>query len=368
MISLLVVNYRTASLAANAIRTAREGTSAPLQVVVVDNSCDPSEAGALRSMSDVLLVPDTNLGYAGGINLGRRSCEGGTLIVSNPDVTFSAGALDRLAGALDDRTAVAGPALFWDDAHQWMLPPADLNTTAEKIDEVLATRARNWFEQRDQRRFRRRLAFWSAKHVIEVRALSGAVMAIRAADFDAAGGFDERFRLYFEEIDFLRRLAERRRRIVYVPDARCRHLYNQSAGRDAAAAASAYARSELQYLEKWSGPFAARLLKRLERSSPAFEAARIEGPIAIDRRDVVVEVSPLPSFATAAGHFPNGDQVDLPAEIWETVRAEPLYFRVVERSTARVLATYSRSAAASAAALDEAAASPSRAVAVPPHS
>ena len=38
--------------------------------------------------------------------------------------------------------------------------------------------------------------------------LSGAVLAVRAADLDRAGGFDERFPLYFEETDFLRRIAE----------------------------------------------------------------------------------------------------------------------------------------------------------------
>jgi len=342
MISLLIVNYRSASLAADAVRTARAGTTAPLEVVAVDNSCDPEEAAALRGFADVVIVSGTNRGYSGGINDGRKACNGETLIVSNPDVRFAAGALDRLHEALDERTAVAGPALYWDDAHRWMLPPADLNTTGEKADEVLASRSRAWLEQRDRRRFTKRLKFWSLKSVTSVRALSGAVLAIRAADFDTAGGFDERFRLYFEEIDFLRRIAERRRRIVHVPGAQCRHLYNQSAGRDSAAADAAYAESEMRYLEKWSGPFAARLLKRLERAPAPFDARPIDGPIPIDREDVVVEASPLPAFATAAGHFPHGDRVDVPDEVWSSLQTKTLYLRVVERATGRVVATYRR--------------------------
>jgi len=342
MISLLVVNYRSAALAANAIRTAREGTSAPLEVVVVDNSCDPPEADALRAVADIVLAPDANLGYARAINLGRRSCTGETLIVSNPDVTFAAGALDRLNAELDANIAVAGPALYWDDAFQWKLPPADLNTTSEKVDEVLASRAQNWFLQRDRRRIRKRTAFWSIERTTAVSALSGAVLAIRAQDFDAVGGFDERFQLYFEEIDFLRRIADRDKRIVYVPGAQCRHLYNQSAGQDSGAAGVAYAQSELRYLEKWSGPFAARVLKRLERAPRRFEPQPIEGPIPLEGENLLVEVSPLPSFATAAGHFPQANSVDLPAEVWQTVGAQPLYFRVVERDAARVIATYMR--------------------------
>jgi len=328
MISLLIVNYRSAALAADAIRSARAATNAPLQIVVVDNSVDSAEAAALQPLADVVITPQTNVGYASAINLGRRSCDAQTLIVSNPDVVFAAGALDRLHDALTE-AAVGGPALYWDDAHEWMLPPADLNSTIEKLDEVLATRAHNWFEQRDRRRIRKRLAFWSIDRITEVKALSGAVMAIRADDFDAVGGFDERFRLYFEEIDFLRRMTDRGRRIVYVPGAKCRHLYNQSAGQDSAAAGAAYAQSELQYLEKWSGPFAARLLKRLERAPHVPEPLRLQGPIVLEDTNVLVEVSPLPTFATAAGHFPRTNRVDLPAEVWTSSGAQPLYYRVV---------------------------------------
>jgi len=125
-------------------------------------------------------------------------------------------------------------------------------------------------------------------------------------------------------------MTERGKRIAYVPDAKCRHLYNQSAGHDSATAGAAYARSELQYLEKWSGPFAARLLKRLERAPKAIGAQRLEGPITVEGDNRLVEVSPLPSFATAAGCFmPRAGSVELPPEVWRTVRT-PLYFRIVE--------------------------------------
>jgi GT2 family glycosyltransferase len=338
MISLLVVNYRSAALAAEAIRTARASTHQPLQVVVVDNSCDPAEAQALRHHADTLIVSDTNRGYAGGINLGRPACSGKTLIVSNPDVAFASGAIDALHAALDD-ASVAGPALFWDEGHRWMLPPGDLTTAREKLDEVLASRSRVWSEQRDLRRFRKRVAFWSLKQATETRMLSGAVMAIRAEDFDRVEGFDERFPLYFEESDFLRRIAALRRRIVYVPQARCLHRFNQSAAQVAGEAASHYALSELRYLEKWNGPFAARTLKRIERPAPHADAEPLRLPLRIERDDVVIEASPLPTFATAAGHFPETREVDVPADILRSHTGD-LYLRVVVRETGAVLGTY----------------------------
>jgi GT2 family glycosyltransferase len=338
MISLLIVNYRSAALAAEAIRTARASTSDSLQVVVVDNSCDDNEATALRDHADTLIIADRNLGYAGGINRGRPRCEGETIVVSNPDVTFAADAIDHLHEALG-RAAVAGPAFFWDEGHRWMLPPGDLNTAPEKLDEVLASRSRAWRELRDRRRFRKRVAFWSRQQTTDARMLSGAVMATRAAELDRVEGFDERFSLYFEESDFLRRMGALRRRIVYVPAARCRHLFNQSAAQVASEAAAHYAQSELRYLEKWNGPFVARTLKRWERPLPPFDAKLLRLPLQLDRDDVVIEASPLPAFATAAGHFPASREIDVPREILASLRGD-LYLRVVVRETGQVLATY----------------------------
>jgi N-acetylglucosaminyl-diphospho-decaprenol L-rhamnosyltransferase len=342
MISLLIVNFRSATLAANAVRSARATTTAPLQVVIVDNTCDPAEAEALRGLGDELIVSSTNRGYAGGINAGRPACAGDTIVIGNPDVTFGPGALDELHAALAEGHAAAGPALFWDDAHTWILPPGDRATTAEKVDEVIASRSPAWLAGRDRRRFRARLDFWSLHRTTPVKMLSGAIMAIRSRDFDAVGGFDERFRLYFEETDFLRRIAERRKSIVYVPAARCRHMYNQSAGQAAEQSAAAYAESELRYLEKWTGPLVARVLKRLERPAPFREGDAIRGPIAIDRDDVIVEASPLPTFATAAGHLPRAKIVDIPDEVWASIPCGVLYLRTVDTTNAEVLATYTR--------------------------
>ncbi|MBV8516572.1 MAG: glycosyltransferase family 2 protein [Acidobacteria bacterium] len=340
MISLLVVNYRSAVLAADAIRTARAASSSPLQVVVVDNSEDPAEAHALRGIADVLIVSSTNRGYAGGINDGRRACDGDTIVVTNPDVRFAPQSIDHLVAALDAKTAVAGPALFWDDAHEWRLPPGDLGTGWQKLDELLASRSRAWADVRDARRSRARIAFWSLADTTHVAMLSGAVLAIRASDFDAVGGFDERFRLYFEEADFLRRVAAHRKRIAYVPAARCRHLYNQSAGQERETAAARYAESQRKYLEKWNGPFAARALERFARPLPAHDAQPLDGALRLDRDGVVVEVSPLASFATAAGFFADSRHVVLPPDVRAALRDDELYLRVVARDTARVLATY----------------------------
>jgi GT2 family glycosyltransferase len=329
-VSLLVVNYRSSALAVDAIRSARAATSSPLQVVVVDNSVDAAEAEALRPHADALIVSDYNAGYAAAINRGRRACDGDVIVVTNPDVVFAPNAIDHLA---DANASVAGPALFWDDAHEWLLPPSDLHTFRDRLDHALGTRSAKHRRRRDRRRFFERLAFAALTQPARVPSISGAVMAIRT---DAE--FDERFRLYFEETDFVRRAGG----ATYVPAARCRHLYNQSAGASREAA-QLYAMSEREYLRKWSGAFAPSIIKALELPELQIEVDSVDGPIDVREPDaVVVEASPLASFETAAIHVPRLRHVDLPREVLSSYRGDSLYLRVVERHSGEVLATYRR--------------------------
>jgi GT2 family glycosyltransferase len=302
--------------------------------VVVDNSVSGLEVELLRSAANVVIAAPRNLGYAGGINTGRDACDGEVIIVSNPDVRFGAECIDKL---VDADAAVSGPALFWDDEYQWMLAPAELHTAREVIDRVVASRSRTWARVRGRRRFFARVAFWSIVAPSVVRALSGAVMAIRADAFDSAGGFDERFPLYFEENDFLRRV---RGKIVYVPAARCRHLYNQSAGASAEASVF-YAQSELRYLRKWGGSFAKRFEKE---GTSSFDSVAIteNDRLTFDEDDLVVEASPLANFENTAGHFTNHLHADVSDDVWRAYRGDILYLRAVHRKSGRLLRSWAK--------------------------
>ena len=333
--SLVLINYKTAALAVDAIRSARAASGKPLQVVVVDNSVDEGEADALRPHADVLIAPGENSGYAAAINRARRDCDGDVLLVCNADVKFDRQAIDRL---LDADAAVAGPALFWDDGFEWHLPPSELHTAAETLDRAVGSRWATWRRRRDRRRVLQRTAFWQLQKTTATTAISGAVMAVRTQTFDRLGGFDERFFMYFEENDFLRRVGDD---IVYVPAARCRHIYNQSAAVSLQAAAM-YARSESEYLRKWNGAWLARLAKKVERQPAEADAQPMEDELRIDRTDVILEASPLPDFDTAAGLLRTRPVVQIPPELWSAYRGPVLYLRLVQRDTGEVVARYAK--------------------------
>ncbi|HVT43050.1 MAG TPA: glycosyltransferase family 2 protein [Thermoanaerobaculia bacterium] len=335
--SLLIVNFRSAELAREAVASARQASSAPLQVVIVDNSCDDAELARLRDLDVLLIAAERNLGYAGGINRGVESCGGEVIVIANPDVVFGEGSIDRLAAALSEGIGMSGPALFWDIGHEWHLPPADPGSMGEKLSELAALRSSSWRARRERARARRRVRFWSDSSTRRVDAISGAVMCVDRAVLDSIGTFDEQYPLYFEEIDFMRRMHGISG-IAYVPSAQCRHLYNQSASMDGAASLK-YLQSEYLYYRKWYGARFVSLVGRFGRDPhPPLFAPDLEGsaiPIEEPLDEVVVELSPSASFDSAAGHFPQSQEVAVPREIWSDHRGETLHARLIDRRSGR---------------------------------
>ena len=61
----------------------------------------------------------------------------------------------------------------------------------------------------------------------------GACMLVRRAAFDDVGPFDERYFLFSEEVDWMRRAADRGWSVVFTPDARLRPRRRRLARRPA---------------------------------------------------------------------------------------------------------------------------------------
>jgi GT2 family glycosyltransferase len=90
---------------------------------------------------------------------------------------------------------------------------------------------------------------------MRVGAVSGALVALRRADFDALGGFDEGYFLHVEDIDLCRRAEERGWPVLFAPGPHGRHLRSTSAA-DQRTIARHKARGMARYFRKFArGPF-----------------------------------------------------------------------------------------------------------------
>lgn len=225
-LAVVVVNHDTRDLLRACLLSAL-GQEAE-EVVVVDNaSRDGSAEMVRRELPEVrLLANPHNPGYGAAANQGIAACRAPYALLLNSDTLLGPGALETLARHLDDhpRAAVAGPRLRNPDgSHQPscfpFLTPFNvlaLNTCLNRPVRLLPGLGRRFLPT-----FRgtpARQGFW----------VKGAAMAFRRSAFAAAGGFDEGYFLYAEEMDLCLRLIAAGWEVHYAPEASVAHAEGAS--------------------------------------------------------------------------------------------------------------------------------------------
>jgi GT2 family glycosyltransferase len=208
-LAVVIVHYHAALALAGAVAAIErdlERSGIAAEWCVVDNGSNAAELDALRSLGLPLLGGAGNLGFAAGVNQGVAATTAPNVIVLNPDVEVLPGCVPALLGELDRGAGAAAPRLYWDHQRRFLLPPGEersrdweLLSLLSKRFAACATRARRRW-RRDARRH------WEAAGSLASTRLSGAMLAISRAAWSRVGPFDESYRLYFEETDWLLRL------------------------------------------------------------------------------------------------------------------------------------------------------------------
>lgn len=328
-LAVVLVHYHTPALAAEALAALRadlDGTGIEAEWLLVDNGSDAGERALLERLPAQRIDPGDNLGYAGGVNLGVARSMAEVLIVMNPDVLVLPGCVPALLERLESGAAVAGPAFWWDRGRRMLLPPAEERSRSAEMVSVLAARKARHRWRRHARRH------WEAREPLASHCLSGSLLAIRRDAWERVGTFDEGYRLFFEETDWLLRARDLGLRCEYVPAAEAVHLYSQSASREPRSQ-QWFEGSARRFRERWYGARFARLLEGLGALSghAAPSAAVREIPAAgLDLSGLPfplwIEVSPTPAGFPAAAEI-----LEVPQDVWS------LPDEIAERSRGAVL-------------------------------
>ncbi len=332
-ITAVVVHYRTPDLleaAVEALHRDARASGFELHVIVVDNgarSGGPAERLDMARVKASILEPPLNLGYAGGINLGARWPAGDVVLLMNADVVVEPGCLWALVDALDEAD-IAAPRLFWDRAGRLMLPSQQVRTRVAELDAVWAERSTVWGRWYRRRWRRRARALWSAREPVPCFELTGACLAVTRKCWERVGPFDEGFRLYFEETDWLLRARELGAKAVLVPAACAVHAYDQSAQLEPRAQMW-FEQSKARFRRRRYGAWFAALLRFLERVPRRF-ADPPPLPVGPVDGEAWLEVTPLPLGVPAAGCRLDGGgepHFELPPDVVQGARSE-LWIRV----------------------------------------
>ncbi|WP_182050207.1 glycosyltransferase [Changpingibacter yushuensis] len=214
-VSVILVNFRGAedSIAAAEYLRQSNWPANDLEIVIVDNdSGDGSFEHLLEALPDCVVVESgANLGFAGGCNFGVSHASGSVVAFLNndarPDPNWISAAVAELEA---DPTigCVASKVLDWD---------------GNKIDYVDGSLT--WFGMGYKREAEREdRGQWETPK--DVLFPTGAAMFVPRRVYEELGGFDERFFMFYEDVDFGWRVNLAGYSVRYVPTSVAYHRHH----------------------------------------------------------------------------------------------------------------------------------------------
>jgi GT2 family glycosyltransferase len=216
-VGVVLVNWNGKADTLECLASLRQDTYPNKRLIVVDNgSQDDSVAAIQAEFPDTVIVElGANLGFTGGNNAGIRDALDADMefiLLLNNDTIVEPDALDALVEAAHKHPEVGifTPVIhYYDDrSHVW------LAGTKMDITRGIAAHDNSRVPGRDEA-------------PVEIPWASGCAMLIRAEIVRMVGGLDDRYFIYWEDVDYCLRTRAAGWTIALVPAARIYHKISQ---------------------------------------------------------------------------------------------------------------------------------------------
>jgi GT2 family glycosyltransferase len=228
-LSIIVVSFNTCRILQKCLQKLDEETQGlRTEVIVVDNhSKDQSADMVAQEFPQFTLVrSQVNLGFAAANNVGFARAQGRYIILLNPDAFLTPGALQASYEQMEEmpKVGIAGGRL--EDQQGQLQPSGRMFPSLLNELLVLSGLAARFPMSRLFGRFDRTWA--DPNTAAKVDWVPGAFTIIRREAINSHQLFDERFFLYYEEVDLCRRVTNTGYEIWYLPSIRVVHLGGES--------------------------------------------------------------------------------------------------------------------------------------------
>jgi len=256
LVSILIVNWNTRELVLECLGSLpRHGTGPSYEVVVVDNgSVDGSGDALSRETGITLIRNDRNLGYAAAVNQAYRRASGDFVLLLNSDVDLTPTALNSLTQFLRDNPSAAavGPLYMNVDGSPqpfhfrfptFKMTLANGGAVAGRLLPGSKRRLR-WYRMLDD-------DFSLPRPVPQP---SASCLLLRRSFLPDDHIFDERYPIFFNDVQLARSFADRGLTLWVTPSAKVVHHLHASTRKLGAAAKRQYLGSVIRMLEQTEPP------------------------------------------------------------------------------------------------------------------
>lgn len=218
-VGLVLVTYQSAEDLPGFLETLPAAVEPyTVEVIGVDNVSSDGSADIVEAAGGTVIRNSRNVGLAAAINQGAAATGAEWILVANPDTKLDPGAIAGLieTAGTDPRIGMIGPAIARLDGTPY---PSGRRFPSLTVGVVHALLGGVWPGNPATKRYFGRQSTGPS----DVDWISGCCMLFRRAAFDAVGGFDDRYFLYFEEVKMALDMHRSGWRVILDPTVRIRH-------------------------------------------------------------------------------------------------------------------------------------------------
>jgi len=222
-LSIVTVNYRSWSHLETALVALQSDFCDDWEVIVVDNESDPEPFAAFSARYSwaTFIANPLNSGFGAGCNIGVAAATGEQLLFMNPDVIATCESIQALIDIKNQHNiGIAAPKQVSGDGKPQKVFddfPSLLNQS-KTLKALLRVLMPSRFP--DPRADHKTITYcdW----------VTGSVLLIDRADFDAIGGWAEDYWMYVEDADLCRKARDKGLSVAYVPEVEVIHAHGGS--------------------------------------------------------------------------------------------------------------------------------------------
>lgn len=267
LLSVIINHYQTPRLLKECLESLKKVL--PLdgletEIIVTDSQSQPAIQKMLAGLFPeiTLIAHPRNLGFGKIVNSGLKKAQGKFILILNADIVIKQKeAISLLLNYLDNRPEVglAGPQLLYPNGQPQNSCFRDYTPSVVLCRRTFWSKTR--WGQKILEKFLMKKETEKArveKKPLEVDWLMGSALIARREAVEKVGLFDERFFMYFEDVDWCRRIRQAGYKIIYFPASQMCHHHQQASKKGKGIFdffLSKYARvhlaSALKYFWKW---------------------------------------------------------------------------------------------------------------------
>lgn len=262
-LSIIITNYKTPGLLKLCIESIRKSLPENYyEIIVVDGeSEEETQEMILDFLPGVKFIPfGKNIGFPRLVNAGLEKMDPGTsyVLILNADIINDGNSIQKMIEYLEKNSniGILAPKLlsFNNDIQfscfRFYTPWTIVCRRTALGRTKWGTKVLNDFLMSD----------WDRKTIRDIDWVQGSAMMVRREALEKVGSMDERFFMYFEDVDWCRRFWENGYRVTFYPESAMYHYHGQASAVKKSFISSIYNRyiwvhivSALKYFLKYYG-------------------------------------------------------------------------------------------------------------------